>query len=154
MLNTEQPLIAEFLKDHQQFSRLLYEISKLLNENKIQQARQRAAELDTVAGPHIAYEEAELYSRLAKLGEKSVTEEMLVDEHHRMLDALRALLESSSPDQATIEEIKSGFQTALSHAEHCGSLISLMSRLDEKQQTESLKKLEQLRELGKKWTEL
>ena len=67
MLNTNSPLIAEFLKDHQQFSRLLLEISKLLDDNNLEKARQRAKELNELAGAHIAFEEAELYSRLNEL---------------------------------------------------------------------------------------
>ena len=70
MLDIRTPLIAEFLKDHQQFSRLLYEISKLLKENDIEKARQRAQELDEMSGAHIAYEEAELGFRLTSRGWK------------------------------------------------------------------------------------
>ena len=154
MLDTKAPLIAEFLKDHQQFSRLLYQISKLLEEGDIETARQRAKDLDVLAGPHIAYEEAELYPRLAQMGEKSVTEEMLVGQHHDALDAVRGLMNESPLDEAAVESIKIGFQGALSHAEHCGSLISLMTRLDQQEQSVSLEKLKQLREEGKKWTEL
>lgn len=154
MLNTQTPLIAEFLKDHQQFSRLLYEISKLLKENKIEKARERALELNDVAGPHIAYEEAELYTRLADLGEMKVTEDKLVDEHHEVLDSLKDLLDNDQPDAECLESIKAGFDKALSHAEHCGSLISLMSRLDDNQQTSSLAELIRFRAQGKKWTEL
>ena len=154
MLDLKAPLIAEFLKDHQQFSRLLYEISKLLDENNIEQARARARELDAVAGPHIAYEEAELYSRLVDLGEESVTKEGLVSEHHEILDSLKTLLASSAPDEETLESIKAGFRSALAHAEHCGSLISLMTRLDERQRSESVKTLLRLRAEGKNWTEL
>ena len=41
MLDTTSKLIAEFLKDHQQFARLLYEIEKLLGSKKVPQARER-----------------------------------------------------------------------------------------------------------------
>ncbi len=154
MLDTKTPLIAEFLKDHQQFSRLLYEISKLVADQNLTQARQRGHELDTVAGPHIAYEEAELYPRLAAFGEKRVTEDRLKGEHRQMCEALRSLLNDETPDNESCQSIQSGFQTALSHAEHCGTLISLMSRLDEKEQADSLAKLLEFRREGQKWTEL
>jgi hypothetical protein len=154
MLDTRKPLIAEFLIDHQQFSRLLYEISKLLDEDKLDQARKRAIELNQVAGPHIAYEESELYSRLAALGEKSVTEEFLVGEHHQVLQALKRLLAEEELTGDQLESVKAGFRSALKHAEHCGSLISLMARLDEQQQSDSLVKLLDLRKQGRNWTEL
>ena len=154
MLDLKAPLIAEFIKDHQQFSRLMYEISKLLDDGKIEQARARGEELDAVAGPHIAYEEAELYSRLIELGVESVTKQQLVEEHREVVDALRLLLEVPAPDESKLESIKQGFRSGLAHAEHCGSLISLMSRLDEQQRSESLKILIHLREQGGKWTEL
>ena len=71
-----------------------------------------------------------------------------------MVDALRLLLENPAPDDSELESIKQGFRSGLAHAEHCGSLISLMSRLDEQQRSESLKLLVHLREQGGKWTEL
>jgi hypothetical protein len=154
MLDTKSPLITEFLKDHQQFSRLLLEISRLLNQDKISEARQRARELDDLAGPHIAYEEAELYPRLAVLGVRSVSESMLLDQHHEALDAVRKLIGNDEIDESLLQEIKAGVEGALAHAEHCGSLISLMSRLDRDQQAQSLAELQRYREEGRKWTEL
>lgn len=110
MLDTQSPLIAEFLKDHQQFSRLLYEITRLLKQEKVEEARQRAGELNQLAGPHIAYEEAELYPRLSMLGETSVKETLLVDQHHEALDSVRQLLESDPIDDDLLDEIHDGFE--------------------------------------------
>ena len=154
MLDTTSPLVTEFLKDHQQFSRLLYEISKLLEAEDLQKARVRAEELNRLAGPHIAYEEAELYPRLQGMGVTSVSEEHLVGEHHQVLDAVELLLRSEplTPDELT--QCREGIKIALDHAEHCGSLISLVSRLGQKEQAASLVVLKQLREEGKSWTEL
>lgn len=154
MLDTTNPLIVEFLKDHQQFSRLLYEIWKLLEAGQTDKARRRATELDSVAGYHIAYEEAELYPRLAKLGEKAVMEENLVGEHHDVLDSLRELVNNPSPSEEQLQSIQKGFRDAITHAEHCGTLISLLTQLDESEQAQSLETLRRLRERGKKWTEL
>lgn len=154
MLDTQQPLIAEFLKDHQHFSRLLYEIEKLLGKNRVAEARLRALDLDAMAGAHIAYEESELYPRLAGLGNKSSTENRLLDQHHEVLDALRMLINEPKPDEVTLAAIQRGFQTGLSHAEHCGSLISLMTQLDDETQMLSLKELQRLRNEGRKWTEI
>ena len=92
MLDTQSPLISEFLKDHQQFSRLMLEIKKLLDTNNIEQARTRAVELDELAGGHIAYEEAELYPRLAELTKQAVSEKLLVNQHHQVLDGIRLLV--------------------------------------------------------------
>lgn len=154
MFDTKSKLITEFLKDHQQFSRLLFEIEKLLGNGEIEKARERAIELNQLAGPHIAYEEAELYPRLAALGETKVTEDHLVNEHHDSLDALRLLTEQDDVSSKQAEQARVGFQHALKHAEHCGSLISLMLALDESEQAESLVELERFRDEGKLWTEL
>lgn len=154
MIDTKSKLITEFLKDHQQFSRLLYEIEKLLGRGEVAKAKERAAELNQLAGPHIAYEEAELYPRLANLGETNVTEDHLVDQHHDALDALRLLSENDELSNDQVKQAREGFQRALSHAEHCGSLISLMSTLNESEQAESLAELLRFREEGKLWTEL
>ena len=154
MLDLNAPLIAEFLKDHQQFSRLMFEIAKLLDDEQIDQARVRAKELNEVAGPHIAYEESELYTRLGELGVKSVTRQQLAEEHREVLDALKMLLDDPAPNGKMVESIKQGFRSGLTHAEHCGSLMSLMAGLNEQQRSESLKKLIHLREHGRNWTEL
>ena len=154
MLDTSSPLVTEFLKDHQQFSRLLYEISKLLDAGEIEKAQERADELNRLAGPHIAYEEAELYPRLQQMGVTSVSEEHLVGEHHQVLDAVELLLSPGTLTPEQVAECREGIRVALDHAEHCGSLISLVSRLDEREQAASLVVLKQLRHEGKSWTEL
>lgn len=154
MLDTKSKLITEFLKDHQQFSRLLFEIEKLLGKGKVDEARVRANELDKLAGPHIAFEEAELYPRLAELGAKQVTEELLVDQHHDAIASVRLLIENEQLSESQIKKAQDAFRDGLSHAEHCGSLISLLSQLDERQQAESLTVLLKLRDEGKLWTEL
>ncbi len=154
MLDTHSPLVSEFLKDHQQFSKLLLAVSTLLEEDKIEEARQRARELDEVAGPHIEYEERELYARLKELGETRVTNELLVGEHHRIRDAMKLLLENESLDEQQLQEAREGFKTGIKHAEHCGSLISLMTRLDPDQQKQSLVVLRELRDGGRKWSEV
>jgi Spy/CpxP family protein refolding chaperone len=141
-------------KDHQQFSRLLYQIRNLLSERKFDDAKERAGEFDKLAGSHIAYEESELYPRLKMLGNQGVSQSLLVGQHQDALEALRELLLVESPDEATICKIESGFENALRHAEHCGSLISLMAGLTPSQQNESLQVLIRLREQGLRWTEL
>ncbi len=150
----DSPLISEFLKDHQLFSRLLLEISKLLEQGKIEDARKRARGLGILAGPHIAYEESELYPRLAELGEEMATEAALVDQHHEALDAVKLLAGRRLLSELEVDAIKTGIQDAISHAEHCGTLISLLTQLDDDQQNESLAILKRLRVEGKKWTEL
>ena len=152
MIDMTSPLITEFVKDHQQFSRLLYQVSKLLDEGKIEQARVRARELDALAGSHIAYEEQELYPRLEQLGVKSVTQAALLHEHADALKALKMLIHSEELDSQQLEEVKRGFRDALDHAEHCGSLISLMTQLDEQEQANSLSVLKKLRITGSTWT--
>ena len=153
MLDTRSPLISEFLKDHQRFSRLLLAITRLLEDGKIDEARERARELDLVAGPHIEYEEREVYARLKQLGETRVTNEMLVGEHHQIRDAMKLLLENEALDESQLQQAKAGFASGIRHAEHCGSLISLMSRLDQDQQAQSLVVLKELRDGGRKWSE-
>lgn len=154
MLDTKTPLIAEFLKDHQQFSRLLLEIKRLLEKGDLKSARQRAVELDQLAGAHIAYEESELYPRLEKLTNKAVSEELLVDQHDEVLEAVRLLVADGELTPDEVEKAKEAFDVGLTHAEHCGSLISLMGQLQEAEQKESLVVLKRLRDEGKRWTEL
>ena len=154
MLDTRVPLIAEFLKDHQQFMKLMFAVRNLLKDGRFDEARQLAVELDSIAGPHIAFEEQQLYMMLVELGETSVTSDELIGEHHVVLNALRQLLRSESEDKADLQSIIDGFDSGLRHAEHCGSMVSLLTQLDDHRQEECLAELVGLRDLGGNWTEL
>lgn len=154
-LDTQKsPLIVEFLIDHQQFSRLLYQIRKLLADRDVEKAKDLAVKLDRLAGPHIAFEEMELYPRLAQLGEQHVTEELLIGQHHEALNALRELLQFEGDDMSSIRQMEAGFADALEHAEHCGSLISLMLHLSDNDKDEALAALKRLRKEGPPWTQM
>ena len=68
-----------------------------------------------------------------------MTEEKLVGQHHDALDAVRALINAEAPDDKSLEAIQAGFQGALAHAEHCGSLISRPVDLTRKRSRRHLK---------------
>lgn len=147
------PLVRAFLDDHQKMSKLMLHTLVSLEEGNIEAAIQSAKALDEVGGPHIAYEEAELYPRIS--GEKliSATTREMYDEHREAVTALKTLLDSPNPDEATKHEIMVGLRTGIHHAEHCGSLVSLLAALPEPEKNESLTKLLALRKQGQKWTD-
>ena len=132
----------------------MLEIKKLLDTNNIEQARTRAVELDELAGGHIAYEEAELYPRLAELTKQAVSEKLLVNQHHQVLDGIRLLVGKAELSADDIAKARSAFDVGIGHAEHCGSLISLMTTLDKDEQDASLAELLRLRKAGTKWSKL
>ena len=147
------PLVREFLADHQKMSKLMLHTLVSLEEDDIEAALQSAKALDEVGGPHIAYEEAELYPRIS--GEKliSATTREMYDEHREAVIALKTLLDNPDPDEATKQEIMDGLRTGIHHAEHCGSLASLLAALPDPEKNESLAKLLAFREQGRKWTD-
>ncbi len=153
----KSPLVREFLTDHQLMSKLLTETVAHLEKKNDAAALASAIRLDKVAGPHIAYEESELYPRIS--GEKlmSDTTRAMYDEHREAALALKRLLDSSSTNgplqEAQRQQIIAGLKTGITHAEHCGSLISLLDALPAPEQEESLANLLEYRERGRSWTE-
>ena len=147
------PLVREFLADHKKMSQLMLHTLVSLEEGNIEAAVQSAKKLDEVGGPHIAYEEAELYPRIS--GEKliSATTRAMYDEHREAVIAVKRLLDNPDPDEQARKEIMAGLRTGIHHAEHCGSLVSLLAALPRPEQEESLAKLLDYREQGRKWTD-
>jgi|GEM_PF-4284655 len=147
------PLVREFLADHQKMSKLMLHTLVSLEEGDVEAAVQSATALDELGGPHIAYEEAELYPRIS--GEKliSTTTRELYDEHRETVTALKRLLDDPEPNESTRQEIIAGLRTGIHHAEQCGSLVSLLAALPEPEQNESLTKLLAFREQGRRWTD-
>lgn len=152
--NTRQsPLVKEFLADHQQMSTLLLHTLVSLEEGDVEAAVTAANALNRVAGPHIAFEESELYPRIS--GEQLISESTreLYAEHREAVLAVKKLLDDPQPNTATKMEIVGGLRTGVQHAKHCGSLVSLLAALPEPEQKASLQKLLDFREDGKLWTD-
>jgi len=149
----ETALVREFLTDHRTMSKLLLHTLVSLEEGNVEEALSAARALDKVGGPHIAFEESELYPRISGENLISETTRQMYDDHHEAVTALKKLLDNPDPDEKTKREIIDGFRTGIHHAEHCGSLISLLAALPEPERNESLTKLLAYRKQGKRWTE-
>lgn len=147
------PLVREFLDDHRKMSQLMLHVVVSLEIGNLDEATAAAEKLDQIAGPHIAFEETELYPRIS--GEKLIsdTTRQLCDEHREALMALKALLEDPQPDEEQLAKILGGLKTGVRHAEHCGSMVSLLAALPEPEQSDSLARLLELRREGKPWTD-
>lgn len=147
------PLVREFLADHQRMSKLLLHTLVSLDEGNLDAARQSALVLNEVGGPHIAFEESELYPRIS--GEQLISEttRAMYEEHREAVLALKLLLDNPNPDQPTKQKILAGFRTGVRHAEHCGSLVTLLAALPSPEQNEALSRLLLFRERGQKWTD-
>ena len=114
-METRTPLVEEFLTDHKQMSRLLYEALAVTKQRNVQLARELAARLNYVSGPHIQYEEKELYPRL-KNHYGRVSEEGLKREHHEIALGIRSLIQDQSPDTQALDEVERRLQIGLDHA--------------------------------------
>lgn len=147
------PLVREFLAQHQKMSKLLLRTVVCLEGGEIETAMASAHALDKVGGPHIAYEESELYPRISGEQLVSATTRAMYIEHRQAGTALKTLLDNPQPDDATKQEIIAGLRTGVHHTELCGSLASLLAALPEPEQAESLAKLLAYREQGRKWTD-
>lgn len=146
-------LVDEFLADHQEMSRLLLLTLESVRDDRFDDAHTHALELNRVAGPHIAFEEAELYPRVSGSSLVSATTRELYAEHRKAVTALKKLLDHPLPDAATKHEIIAGLQTGIDHSKHCGSLARLLSALPEPEQSQSLQVLLEQRNQGRQWTD-
>lgn len=151
---SKSAVVQAFLVDHRKFMKLLLDVALALESSELEKARQFGTELNGVAGPHIAFEEAVLYPSLdEKTHERSFVTK-LYDEHQAIVDGLRTLLEMDELDAETAASTAQVFHEGLEHAEHCGTLISRLAALDESDQREALDELIQLRSSGIQWTDL
>lgn len=156
MAASNSALRDAFLEDHRNLMRGLSRLLEAIEENDLPTAVQTARELDRVAGPHIEFEEEIFYPRLAKtLGRQFARQ--LVEEHRTGLNAVKTVLDCEQkgaiePEQraAICEEIR----TMLDHAAVCGTLLSHITVLDEKQQQDLLDQLQEIRRQGHRWSEL
>lgn len=147
------PLVREFLSDHQRMSKLLLKTVDSLEAGDMEAAHKYAEALNEVGGAHIAYEEEELYPRIS--GEQLISETTreMYHEHQTAVSALKKLINTPTPDETTKREILAGLRTGIHHAEHCGSLVSLLAALPQPEQDESLAKLLAYRQQRQKWTD-
>lgn len=153
-MHTSQ-LEQNFVHDHQLTTKAIATLKEAIAEGDNDQIKVAAAELDRVAGPHIAFEEQRLYPLVAKSrGEIFVSK--LLQEHQQVADALQEIRRSSLseiPDE-TRSKWDRDLQTGLDHVVTCGTLLSHLSVLDAPAQQRLLADLQRLRYEAPLWTEL
>ncbi len=150
----KQAVVQAFLTDHRKFMKLLRDVEAALRAGDVERARSLGLMLDETAGPHIAFEEEVLYPALAARTSENTFVASLYDEHQSIRAALASLLDTPEPSPARQRELQQAFAEGLSHAEHCGTLVSQLSALDDVDQEEALDELKQWRTSGVRWTEL
>ena len=141
------PLVREFLADHQKMSKLMLNTLVSLEEGDWKGAIRSGRALDITAGPHVLYEESELYPLVGNSGNH------MYEEHRAIVTALKTLLDGSRPNELTKREIIDGIRAGIEHADYCGTLVGLLASLPKQKQTASLSRLLAFREEGKAWTE-
>lgn len=145
-----------FIEDHQKMTKGLTELIRLVEAGEMDEASQRARQLDAVIGPHIEFEERRFYPQVRKSrGEEYVRN--LYHEHQEGVEALSALITAEDPaaiDEAGRKRILDHLRTALDHAFSCGTLLSHVTALPDREQGDLLKDLKRYRSAGRLWTEL
>ncbi|MCA9215658.1 MAG: hemerythrin domain-containing protein [Planctomycetales bacterium] len=147
-------LVEEFVRDHKEMSQLLMEVITHLKAKDVAAARSVAQELDRVAGPHIQYEEGDLYPRVSGRAIESEYTRSLYHEHLEAVTSLKLLLCKDELSEEEVVAVLRGLRNGLKHAEQCGSLVNLLSALPEVAQRESLVFLRECRDRGRLWTDL
>jgi len=149
-------LEAEFVTDHRTLTQTISRLLDALRSGRDAEAMQIADELDTLAGPHIAFEESVMYPEVARHTDAAFAQR-LYEEHRIALRGVRRLLEHREQPELSPEErtkIMDDLQTGLDHVVSCGRLLSHLTVLDEKTQRQYLDQLIDLRHQGTRWTAL
>ena len=151
---SKNAVVQAFLSDHKHFMQLLKHTTEALAAHDLESAKSNAKELNAVAGPHIAFEETVLYPALDNRTHERSFVEQLYKEHREIVDAVEELIECETMSSARIDELHNAFVDGLEHADHCGTLVSNLSAMDEGEQSDALDELKQLRVRKLKWTDL
>jgi hypothetical protein len=135
---------------------LLHSLVKALENDQLDSARQFSKQLDQMAGSHIEFEETELYPLVA-LREGEAYVEQLLDEHRQAQGALKRLVamkDGETPARTEYQEITDNLRVGLKHAGSCGTLVSCLTTLPEDRQQTIVRRLQELRATGRRWSEL
>lgn len=156
MATTWKRLQEAFIQDHRSLARGYRELIELLNQRDFVAASHAASRLDTVAGPHIEFEEKYLYPRAAQSrGDAQLSR--LFHEHREILAVLNQILSAatgSSPDDSTVQDWITQLQQASDHAAAAATLIGELQSLPDSEQLRYLDGLTRLRDQGSRWSEL
>jgi hypothetical protein len=149
-------LEEEFVNDHREMTRTIARLLEAVRAGDDAEAVRIAVELDRLAGPHIAFEEAVMYPEVARHRDRAFAER-LYDEHRTALRGLRDLLGHQEHPLLSAEErkrITADIQTGLDHAVACGTLLSYLTVLDEGTKRLYLDRLTNLRGEQTRWSAL
>lgn len=148
-------LEREFVSDHQNATHALKSLILAVSAGDAVLSRQQAKELDAVAGPHIAFEEACLYPLVAQSRGKKY-EAQLRSEHHEVVNAVAEIRNADwstvSPEQK--QQWLQHLQVGMDHIVTCGTLLSHLTGLDDDTHRKLLDKLQQFKNDKVLWTEL
>ena len=104
MTTTWERLQNAFVEDHRSMTRGYRELIELLDQGDFVAASHAASRLDTIAGPHIEFEEKYLYPHVAK-SRGNTYMSRLFDEHDDVATTLVEILSTAKhqpPDQQSV----------------------------------------------------
>ncbi|WP_197454992.1 hemerythrin domain-containing protein [Stieleria varia] len=145
-----------FVDDHRQMTRGYQHLLDLLGNRDFPSAAREASRLDTVAGPHIEFEERYLYPEVERVRGDDCT--ITFDPEHAgvlsVIAELRVLPHDAAPKAESVAAWKQHLRSGINHASACGALLNELKDLPEDEQTALLTALMGLREKGSRWTEM
>jgi len=150
------PLGKAFVEDHRHLTQGFRQLLDAIRERDVPQMIKLADRIDTVAGPHIRFEETVLYP-LVREQRGSEYAQQLYREHRVAVCALRDILthdETSPWTDADWKRLEEQVQTALDHTVSCGTLLSHLTSLSAEHQQALHQRMEELRKEPHRWTRL
>jgi hypothetical protein len=158
-MSTWAELQRIFTEDHREMMRGFQELIDALRARRDQDAVQIADRLDQSAGPHIEFEEKHLYPIISQSHGPQYTS-LLYEEHSQVLDAIRTLqnYRTESAVQPLTDQLRERLigelMVGIDHATTCGTLLGRLTSLPPEIQEALLERLEEIRKVAHRWTEL
>ena len=156
MISPWQRLQEAFVEDHRSMIRAYKDLIQRLTERDFVAATHSASRLDTIAGPHIEFEEKCLYPQIAQTRGDAYTSR-LYNEHDEVLAVLEKVLQLGAKGTPNDQELGTwidALRLGIEHASACGSMLGDLRSLSETEQLQLLDGLTRLREQGSRWSEL
>lgn len=149
-------LEQSFLEDHRLLTQGFQTLIDAIQRGDWAIAKNLALELDRRFGPHVEFQERFLYPIVEDHHGEAYTAR-LFDEHvaaARTLVRIQGIDPASPPTRKDREAIREGLQKGLDHAASCATLLSHLEVLSPEEQQRLRRRLDRLRVIGHRWSEL
>lgn len=143
-----------FVTGHERLTRGLELVARSLEARDVQTAVAAAEALDQVVGPHIRFEEEDVYPLLRlRLGDQAVNRLYAEHEAGRVMLCDLLAMRDRRLEPGERERLRQEVRSMLEHALSCGGLLTHLAGLERNQQRRLLRRLRARQREPSRWSE-